>query len=140
MQAKFFVDTDVVLDFLTARPPFVQDAEKIFALAEQNALELYVSAISINNIYYLLRKAIGHNKAIATIETLLEYVTLVGTNHAEIVKALRSPFSDFEDAIQHATAAGINNIKAIITRKVKDYKASDIAIVTPNDLLLLLGY
>ena len=45
--------------------------------------------------------------------------------------AIRTPESDFEDALQYfsATEAGV---KIILTRNVKDYKYSELAVMTPE--------
>ncbi|MCO5249733.1 MAG: hypothetical protein M9887_12385, partial [Chitinophagales bacterium] len=59
---KLFVDTDVVIDFFTDREPHASSASKLFELNEQGSVQLYVSAISINNIYYIVRKFLGHHK------------------------------------------------------------------------------
>jgi len=53
MTSKLFIDSDVVIDFFTDREPFANPASEIFELNEQRKVELHVSAVSINNIYYI---------------------------------------------------------------------------------------
>ena len=135
MVSKLFIDSDVVIDFFTDREPFANPASEIFDLSEQGKLELHVSAVSINNIYYIVRKYLDHKRAIQVIEELIEMVQVVGTTKTEIIQALKNGFKDFEDSIQYSTALTIDGIEAIITRNVKDYERSDIAVFTPENYL-----
>ena len=76
-----------------------------------------------------------HKRAIQVIEELIEMVQVVGTTKTEIIQALKNGFKDFEDSIQYSTALTIDGIEAIITRNVKDYERSDIAVFTPENYL-----
>ncbi|MEM9675951.1 MAG: type II toxin-antitoxin system VapC family toxin [Cyclobacteriaceae bacterium] len=137
MVAKVFVDADVVIDFFTDRAPFANSASEIFDLNEQGKLTLYVSAVSINNIYYIVRKYLDHKQAVQIVEELTEMVQIVGTTKREIIQALKNDFKDFEDSIQYSTALTINGTEAIITRNIKDYEKSEIAVLTPENYLKL---
>ncbi len=132
MASKVFVDTDVIIDFLTDRNPFSDFSSLIFELHEKEIIEIHVSAVSINNIYYISRKIIGEKQARALISELIDNIEIVGTTKKEIEKALLTKFKDFEDSIQFTTALTIENIEAIITRNTKDYKHSTIAVFTPE--------
>jgi predicted nucleic acid-binding protein len=135
MVYKLFVDSDVVIDFFTDREPHANPASELFELNEQGSVKLYISAISINNIYYIARKFLGHKKAIEIIETLIEMTEIVGTTKIEIVQALKNEFSDFEDSVQYSSALNIKGLDAIITRNIKDYRNSSIAAMTPLNFL-----
>jgi len=135
MAAKIFIDSDVVIDFFTDREPFANPASEIFELNEQNKIKLYLSATSINNIYYIVRKYLKHKSTLKVIEELTEMTEIVGTTKKEIVQALRNDFKDFEDSIQYSTALTIEGVEAILTRNVKDYTKSEIAVFTPENYL-----
>lgn len=135
MRSKVFVDLDVVIDFFTDREPFANPASKIFELNELNYIQIYISAVSLNNIYYLVRKQLGHKKTIPIIEELVAITKIVGTNKKEIVQALKNDFKDFEDSIQYSSALTIKGIEAIITRNTKHYINSSIAIFTSENYL-----
>jgi predicted nucleic acid-binding protein len=135
MAYKLFVDSDVVIDFFTDREPHANPASELFELNEQGSVKLYLSAISINNIYYIVRKFLGHKKAVEIIETLTEMTEIVGTTKIEIVQALKNEFSDFEDSVQYSSALNIKGLDAIITRNIKDYRNSTIAAMTPLNFL-----
>ena len=135
MEYKIFVDSDVVIDFFTDREPHVNPASEIFELNEQGMLKIYLSAVSINNIYYIVRKFLGHKKTIDVIELLTEMTEIIGTTKSEIIQALKNDFSDYEDSVQYSSALTIQGINAIITRNIKYYKNSKIAVMTPLNFL-----
>lgn len=135
MEYNLFVDSDVVIDFFTDREPHANPASELFELNEQGVVKLYLSAISINNIYYVVRRFLGQKKALEVIETLIEMTEIVGTTKKEIIQALKNNFTDYEDSIQYSCALTIKDIDAIITRNIKDYRNSSIAIMTPLNFL-----
>lgn len=135
MAYKLFVDSDVIIDFFTDRKPHVNPASELFELNEQEKITLFVSAVSINNIYYIVRRFLGHKKTLEVIEILAEMTEIIGTTKNEILQALRNDFSDYEDSIQYSSALNITNLDAIITRNIKDYRNSSIAVMTPLNFL-----
>ena len=133
--SKIFVDSDVIIDFFTDRNPFANSASKVFELNELGIIKIYISALSINNVYYIVRKIIGHKDAIKVIEDLVEITEIIGTSKAEIVQALKNNFRDYEDSIQYSTALTVKGIEAILTRITKDYKRAKIAVFTPENYI-----
>ena len=49
-----------------------------------------------------------------------------------IRNSLKSSFSDFEDALQYQSALSFEVIEGIITRNSKDFKKSDLPILSPE--------
>ncbi len=135
---RIFIDTNVILDFLADRTPFSEHAAILFQLAKDRKVEIYISAISINNTYYILRKVTSHKNAIQLISELEELVGLQETTRSIIRKALKSNFSDFEDAIQYFSAVQLGNVDIIATRDLKGFKKSDIPILSPETTVKLL--
>lgn len=138
MRAKIFVDSDVVIDFFTDREPHANPASEIFDLNERGILQIFLSAVSVNNIYYIVRRYLGHKKTVRIIEELVNMVEVAGTTKKEIIQALKNDFKDFEDSVQYSTALTIKGLEAIVTRNVKDYKNSKIAVFTPANYLKYL--
>jgi len=52
-----------------------------------------------------------------------------------VLDALNSEFKDFENALQNFSAVQIGKINIILTRNIKDFKKSDLAILTPETYL-----
>jgi len=135
MEYKLFIDSDVVIDFFTDREPHANPASELFELNEQGKVKLYLSALSINNIYYSVRRFLGHKKTLEVVEALTEMTEIVGTTKKEIIQALKNNFTDYEDSVQYSSALTIKDLDLIITRNIKDYRKSSIAVMTPLNFL-----
>ena len=83
----------------------------------------------------MLERYLGHKKAIEVVEELADMTEIIGTTKKEIVQALKNNFKDYEDSIQYSSALTIKGVEAIITRNVKDYRISKIAVLTPLNYL-----
>ncbi|OWK98958.1 DNA-binding protein [Kaistella haifensis DSM 19056] len=135
---KVLIDTDVILDFLFDRKPFSEDAAQILSWCENSKIQGFVTSIVLSNIYYLLRKTAKHEKVIENLKMLLNIVDVITTNKDAVLDALHSEFKDFEDALQNFSAQNSNEIKVIITRNIKDYKTSNLAIMEPETYINLV--
>ena len=96
---------------------------------------MYISAASVNNIYYVVRRYTRHKQAMRIIEELTEITEIAGTTESEILHALMNTFRDFEDSIQYSAALTIKKVEAVITRNIKDYTKSEIAVFTADENL-----
>ena len=134
----FFLDTNILLDFLIDRKPFADQAALLFQAAADNEVKLYVAAISFNNIYYIVRQVHSHTKAMGLIKTLAQYVEIVAIDGVILEKAIASDFKDFEDAIQSFAAESVAAIELIVTRNIKDFKKSNLPIFSPESAVELL--
>ena len=59
---KLLIDTNIVLDVLCNRKGLVENSSKVFKLCETKKLDGYMSAISVPNIAYILRKELSIEK------------------------------------------------------------------------------
>jgi len=135
MGSKIFVDSDVIIDFFTDREPFANPASKIFELNESGIIRIYISAVSLNNIYYIVRKFLGHKDTIKIVEELVEITEIIGTTKKEIVQALKNDFKDYEDSVQYSSALNIKGLEAIVTRNTKDYIKAKLPIFTSESYI-----
>ena len=132
---EVFLDTNVLLDHLMDRQPFAESAHRIFALAEQGELRLHLSALSVCNLYYLLRKPLGPQKALALLVQLRQLTRVTGLGEREISAALAAPGKDFEDAVQSESAKSGEGVSVIITRNGVDFPPSELLIMAPEQFL-----
>jgi predicted nucleic acid-binding protein len=130
-----FIDTDVIIDFLIDRKPFSREAAIIFTLIEQKKLKGFSSSLTFSNLYYVLRKIESHNKVISKLDSLSKMVGILKVEEQTIKNALSSGFPDFEDSIQYFSAVDSKKIDVIITRNIRDFKKSEIPVMTPGDFL-----
>jgi predicted nucleic acid-binding protein len=134
----FFLDTNILLDLLADRKPFSEHAEILFDWGFQKKIKLHVSAISINNIYYILRHQLTHKQCVKRIKDLTDLVSIIDVNKKIIEHSLESNFNDLEDAIQYNCAITNEKIIAIITRDIKGYKSSTLPILSPKEAINLM--
>lgn len=135
---RLFLDTNVVLDLLGERVPFYDSAAKVATLADKGKVNLIVSALSYPTIFYLLSKFEDNN---IVKEKLRKFKVIAETSDLTdriIDKGLSSKFTDFEDALQYHCALKLD-CNILITRNEKDFKGSDIPVMTPDEYLKSLS-
>jgi predicted nucleic acid-binding protein len=135
---KVFLDTNILVDLIADRKPFSKHAIEIFKSAEERKTELFTSSHSIATAHYLLKKYVEEKDLRDILSSLLEYLDVIPVDLDVLKKGLRSNHKDFEDAIQIICASSITGIDFIVTRNTKDFKTSNIAVVTPDELCLKL--
>lgn len=134
---RLFLDTNVMLDLLGERDPFYISAAKIATLADKRSLQIIVSALSYATISYFLTKYDGTEKTKEKLRKFKVISDICELDELIIEKALNSGFSDFEDSLQYFSALR-TDCDIIITRNGKDFKKSEIPVMTPDEFLLTL--
>ena len=134
---KILIDANIALDVLLERSPFFVSGSQIFALAN-GGVELYISASSITDIYYIIRKE-KRSKEIARtlLKNILLKVNVAAVSGSEIRRAIDLDWTDFEDAVQYATGESIV-VDYLVTRNASDYKSASFPIVAPDELLKII--
>jgi len=132
---KAFVDTNIFIDILLGREPFVEDAVMVYKLCENSLIEGYIAPITINNIYYICRKAKEIEKIKSYLADIATVFTVASLGSQSIQKANTLKMSDYEDALQYAMALE-NGCEYLVTRNVKDFKGlKHLKVVTPEKFL-----
>lgn len=132
---KVFVDTNILIDLIADRKPFSKFAIEIFEMAEEKKIKLFTSSHSIATTHYLLKKYIEEKELREIIYTLLDYVVIIPIDIDVIKKGLKSKHKDFEDALQIICAYSIEKITCIVTRNTRDFKGSEIPVLTPDEFI-----
>ena len=126
---KVLIDTNVVLDVLLNRKPFVEDAIKAFKQAEKGQIEAYITASSVTDLVYILRKAYSLNEIKTYLKVMFQFIKIVGINPSMITAALDKDAPDFEDAVMMECARQ-SGMEIIITRNKPDFKKSDVPCIS----------
>ncbi|MES2837839.1 MAG: PIN domain-containing protein [Bacteroidota bacterium] len=132
---KVFVDTNILIDLLADRKPFSKFAIEIFNKAENKKVKLYTSSHSIATTHYLLKKYIEEKELRSILYNLMEYINVISVDTDILKKGLKSKHKDFEDAIQIISAYTVDRIDYIVTRNIKDFKDSEISVISPDELV-----
>ncbi|MCX6304593.1 MAG: PIN domain-containing protein [Bacteroidetes bacterium] len=136
MKRKIFADTDITYDMLANREPHYQAAARLFTLSDAGKIQIFISALTIANIHYLISKQLSSNEAKQIIRKFKLLVNIAPINEKIIDLALNSDFKDFEDAIQYYCALE-NDVEVLLTRNLKDYKKAQIPVMTAQDFINL---
>ena len=136
MKKKVFVDTDIIYDLLGKRDPFYLAAAHLFTLADEGKIQIFISALSLANLHYLISKQRSEEEAKEILRKFKVLVHVAPLNDKIIDLALNSEFSDFEDAIQYYSALQ-NEIEVLLTKNLKDYRKAQITVLTAQDFINL---
>ena len=132
---KIMCDTNIFLDVLLEREPFVDDSSKILRLCEEHKLDGFVSASCITDIFYLVRKYTHSvDMAYKAIGKVLEIVKVCSVTNNDVLLAFQRKAKDFEDCLVATCAISIH-CDYIVTRNKRDFEEFAIPMLTPSELL-----
>lgn len=132
---KVFVDTNILVDLIADRKPFSKFAIELFSKAESGNVFLYTSSHSIATTHYLLKKYLSEKELREVLLNLLEFINIIAVDIDVLKKGLKSKHKDFEDALQIISAYSIEKIDCIVTRNLKDFKDSEIPVLSPDEII-----
>ena len=136
---RVLIDTNIILDALTGRQPYFENADKIIKMCADKNVEGYWAAHSISNIFYILRKDLSVDDRRSVLMNLCDILTVEGVDSAKVVSALKNErFSDLEDCLQDECATAVK-ADYIVTRNIKDFQNSTVAAILPEELLSKMG-
>lgn len=131
-----FLDTNVLLDVLLRRPNFLHASLHIWQISDYQLVHSFISAISINNIHYILHKNINKKDADEAITIIINIFSIVPLDERILRLAAAMPGKDFEDAIQIQSARACG-AQTIITRDSKHFADCGITCMAPAQYLSL---
>ena len=131
---RVLLDTNVVLDVLLARQPFVGAASRVFALAEHSRIEGLICATTITTVDYLLIQSMPHSDARQALRKLLAIFEIAAVNRSVLEEAMKSRITDFVDAVIDQ-AGRLAGAEVVITRNQKDFRHADLKILGPDEFL-----
>lgn len=136
---NFFIDSNLILDFLSERKPFAENANQIFNLAYNKHIFLYASSQSVLTLHYILKKAFAEEKVRKSLSEILEIIEIISVDKIILQKGLKSIHKDYEDAVQIFCAHKTENLTGIITREMKDFSTSEISVFAPDEAIIYIN-
>ena len=128
------IDTNILLDVLQEREPYLTDSLTLWGYSEDKIVDGYISAVSLTNISYVMRKVLTPDRMQEIFMALALAFTFVDLKMSDLEAAANMKWRDFEDAVQSAAASRIH-ADYIITRNTKDFQDSPIPALTPEEYL-----
>lgn len=133
---KIFIDVNVFIDVMTKRQGWAESLRVLNLARNSNDIRASTSALTFPLIYFFRQRVIGDVQARSDTRAILKNIELVPLTQAVIDRATVSAGVDFEDNIQMVSAASIA-VDHLITRNKKDFTASTVSVLTPEEWLKL---
>jgi len=131
---KALIDTNIIIDYLDDRAPYADNAEIILDLCEKGKLTGVLTASSVTDIYYIMRKIAGREKTLASLKLLFAVFDVAEDGKSDLLRAMELTITDFEDALMAVCAKRVK-ADCIITRNVRDYTGSPVPAMLPEDFI-----
>ena len=129
---RVFLDTNVLLDVTMGREEFLSDSARVWSDCEKGKVLGFISAISLNNIHYIMRKRLPQASALDCIRFIMNLFTVVPLDASVLRMAVDFPHRDFEDAIQLFSALQAR-ADCIVTRDQSHFPTDYLPILTPAE-------
>jgi predicted nucleic acid-binding protein len=133
---KLLLDTNVIIDILSKREGY-ETSLQVLRNCEIGSADGVVSAITVNDAMYILRKHVTPSTVRDAVMTLLVIVEITDVTKSDITGALASEMRDYEDAVQAECAKRIR-ADYIVTHNLRDFEKSPIRAISPEEILELM--
>ena len=134
---RILLDTNIVLDVLLNREPFVRDSRRLWQMVDDGAFDGSIASFSLPTIHYICQRHAGPAAADAAVDTCLEAFEVCPLYRECILAARHISGNDFEDNLQVACAM-TDFMQGLVTRNPQDFTNAPIRIYTPAELLDVL--
>jgi len=129
---RVLIDTNVFLDVILARTGLMASSKAVLGKIADGENQYFVTAKSVVDIYYHVRRKIGDVETRRVLASFLDNLFIIDTTDKDCRWALSSPVKDYEDAVL-VESAGREEMDAIVTRNVKDFRGITIPVWTPEE-------
>lgn len=121
---------------MTKRRGWMESLRVLNLTRRSQEIESWTSALTLPLIYFFRRRVVDEPTARADAQAILKGFHLVELSQAVLDQAMIGASPDFEDNIQLVSAASIS-ANHLITRNKKDFDASTISVLNPEEWLAL---
>lgn len=129
MTPRYWVDTNVILDHLLARPPLHQESRDLIELGFHRKAEILITPATVATVIYVIQKkkkssrrpGPNLNKVRHALLQLLQIVEVIPMEKSDFSWSANSNFLDIEDGAQYSAAMGSGRLDALVTNNKKDF-------------------
>lgn len=127
-------DTNILLDAVLARDPFLADAAFLLEAVNSGRIEGFLSATTITDVHYLVKRQTKSNEtAMIAVTQIMRLMEVRMVDRKVLEQAVAFGFGDFEDGVQVACAI-VLGLEAIVTRDVDGFTGSPVMVLSPKEL------
>ena len=133
---KILTDTNIILDFIQSREPFSENASKIINSCVKKENEGYISAHSLSDIFFILRKDKTVEERKALILNLCSFFIVIPEDKNFYTAVCQNnDWNDLEDGLQ-MKCADFENLDYIVTRDAgKGFNNSPVKVISAENFL-----
>jgi predicted nucleic acid-binding protein len=132
------VDTNIVLDVVLERAPWVADATALFDVVARGQTPAFIAGHTVTTVHYIVERERDRRTATTAIGDLLTLFPVVPLDTADFQRALALRLRDYEDAVQAVACLRIG-ADFLVTRNPKDYRGSPVTPRAPGEVLALIS-
>lgn len=133
---RVLLDSNVLLDVLLNRQPWVVESSAVWSLHDENKIEGFVAASTFTDIFYIARRIKDIPSAFQAIQVCITAFEICTVDKSTIVQATALPGNDFEDNVL-ISCATLSQMDAIVTRNTADFQSASLPVHTPETLIKL---
>ncbi len=133
---KILIDTNIILDLIQSREPFSENASKIINSCVKKENEGYISAHSLSDIFFILRKDKTVEERKALILNLCSFFIVIPEDKNFYTAVCQNnDWNDLEDGLQ-MKCADFENLDYIVTRDAgKGFNNSPVKVISAENFL-----
>ncbi len=114
------------------RKPFVANAVKVFEQAEKSHIEAYLTANTVTDIVYILRKAYSGEQIREHLQNMFGFIKIMNVTASDIFGAFKLDMPDYEDSLL-VQCAKVGGVDLIVTRNKQDYHDCPVECLSPEE-------
>lgn len=133
--AKLLIDTNVLIDYLSVREPFYEEARLLMIAGRVGEVELWMTSSQVTDLIYILSdggKQTLLPDVLERLRGLRTFVEVFAVTDREVDQMLASAWKDPEDALMFESALSLK-ADAIITRNAKNFENPLVPAITAQD-------
>ncbi len=134
---KLLLDTNVLADFYLQREQFSEDVNSIAAAGICKDVELWASAKSYTDIFYIGKKHFASEVLQSAFLASFEFIHICTLGKEDLESAAKECWNDFEDCLIHISAVKVD-ADFIVTRDAKGFAASTVKTAAPSEVVAML--
>lgn len=136
---KVFLDTNVLIDNFDSSRPDTEASIETIGCCEKMGYQVIISALSMPNILYILRKRIrSYERKTWIVRTLCHACIVAPLERGDLLMATGEDFIDYEGGLQCLVAEKMG-ADYIVTNDKRGFRGSKVKVVTPREFLELAG-
>jgi predicted nucleic acid-binding protein len=131
---KIYIDCNILIDWLLEREPYSYYAAQVIQLTEERKIQSFVSALTLSNTYYLIKKELNKRIADEFIKDSLTLFHFSDMSENIIKQTIKNRYKDFEDDLHYFSAMKCS-IDYFITRNKKDFRNDKVNIIDAEEFI-----